>query len=103
MLSKELDEALDQYAEARAEHARLSKELHDAKNEWQPLAQAWKECEEAQKKHREASHKWSQLDSQFDDMHTQLVNAVEDAHNRRVTAQSRVKEIISKLTEVNNG
>lgn len=103
MLSKELDKALDQYAEARAEHARLSKELHDAKSECQPLTQICEKVAKLKSKYEEARDRWRELDSQFDDEHAQLVTMINDALNEWYEEKQHIREIIRNLTEGNNG
>lgn len=102
MISKELDEALDQYAEAVLKRAKLCKEI-DKEMEAQPeLTQAWKELEEIRAREREATSKWSKLDDQFDDEHVQLKKAAKDAYHAQCVAEDRVLRIIDKLAGVEN-
>lgn len=102
MISKELDEALNQYAEAALKHVSLCKEI-DKEMEAQPeLEQAWKELEEIRAREREATSKWSKLDDQFEDEHVQLKKAAKDAFHAQCVAEDRVLRIIDKLAGVEN-
>lgn len=102
MISKELDEALDQYAEAVLKHVSLCKEI-DKEREAQPgLEQAWRELEEIRVREHEATHKWSKLDDQFNAEHVQLKKAAKDAYHAQCVAEDRVLRIIDKLAGVEN-
>lgn len=102
MINKELDEALDQYAEAVLKHAKLCKEI-DKEWEAQPeLEQAWRELEEIREREREATSKWSKLDDQFNDEHAQLKKAAKDAWQAQCNAEDRVLRIIDKLIGIND-
>lgn len=102
MISKELDEALDQYAEAVLKHAKLCKEIDKERDAQPGLKQAWKELEEIRAREREATSKWSKLDDQFDDEHVQLKKAAKDAYHAQCVAEDRVLRIIDKLAGVEN-
>lgn len=102
MISKELDEALDQYAEAVLKHAKLCKEIDKERDAQPGLKQAWEELEEIREREHEATHKWSKLDDQFNDEHVQLQKAVKDAWQAQCDAEDRVLRIIDKLAGVEN-
>lgn len=102
MINEELDEALDQYAEAALKHANLCKEIDKEKEAQPELEQAWKELEEIRAREREATIKWSKLDDQFDDEHVQLCKAKKDAWQAQCNAEDRVLRIIDKLIGINN-
>lgn len=102
MRSKELDEALDQYAEAVLKHVSLCKEINKEREAQPELKQAWRELEEIREREREATSKWSKLDDQFDDEHAQLKKAAKDAYHAQCVAEDRILRIIDKLTGVEN-
>lgn len=102
MISKELDEALGQYAEAVLKHVSLCKEIDKERDAQPGLKQAWEELEEIRAREREATSKWSKLDDQFDDEHVQLKKAAEDAYHAQCVAEDRVLRIIDKLAGVEN-
>lgn len=103
MLSKELDKALDRLSDLSAKHARLSKELENAKSECQPLTQICEKVAKLESEYEEARDRWRELDSQFDDEHAQLVTMINDALNEWYEEKQHIREIIRNLTEVNNG
>lgn len=102
MISKELDEALDQYSEAALKHAKLCKEINKEREAQPGLEQAWRELEEIREREHEAIHKWSKLDDQFNDEHVQLQKDVKDAWQAQCNAEDRVLRIIDKLIEIND-
>lgn len=84
MINEELDEALDQYAEAALKHAKLCKEI-DKEREAQPeLEQAWRELEEIRARKREVTSKWSKLDDQFNDEHVRFTKPKKTRGRRSV-------------------
>lgn len=102
MISKELDEALIQLKKENETYTQLQKEYDCAREKWQPLEQADAEVHKTELEHDKALKKWRKLDKQFDDEHSQLIDAIDDARDTWYEAKQRVKKIIDKLTEVNN-
>lgn len=103
MRSKELEDALARLKKADEKYTTLQKEYDCAREECQTLTHAQAELDKANRKHEEALDKWHKLDKQFDDAHTQLIDAIDDARNAWYEAKQRVTKIIRKLTEANNG
>lgn len=103
MTSKELDEALAQLKKADEKYTQLGKEYDSAREECQPLKQARAKVDKTKSKYEEVLAKWGKLDKQFDDEHAQLIDAIKTARHEWYEVKQRVDEIISKLTEANNG
>lgn len=102
MTSTELDEALAQLKKADEKYTQLEKEYDSARAKYQPLTHAQAELDKAKRKHEEALEKWHGIDKQFDDEHSQLIDAIYDARNEWYKAKQHVNGIIRKLTEANN-
>lgn len=103
MRSKELDEALEKLKKADEKYTQLQKKYDRARAECEPLEHAQAVVDKAKRKYEEALGKWHELDKQFDDEHTQLIDATDDARNEWYEAKKHVSRIIRKLTEANNG
>lgn len=102
MISKELNEALARLKKAKEKVAQIDKEYDRARAECQPLTYASTNVDKAKSKYKKALARWHELDKQFDDEHSWLIDAQIDARKEWNEAGARVKEIIRKLTEANN-
>lgn len=102
MTNDELNKALARLKKANEKVAQTDKEYDRARAEWKPLTQLSAQVDKAQRKLDEALEKWHEADNQFNGEHTQLIDAQIDARNEWNEAEAHVKEIIRKLTEVNN-
>lgn len=102
MTSKELDEELEKLKKADEKYTTLQKEYDSARAECQPLEQAEAEVDKTKLEHEAALEKWHKLDKQFDDEHTQLIDAIDDARDEWWEEKQRVNGIIRKLIEANN-
>lgn len=102
MISKELEDALEQLKKTDEKYTQLQKEYDSARAECQPLTHAQAVVDKAKRKYEEALDKWHELDKQFDDEHTQLIDAIDDARNEWWEEKQRVNGIIRKLTEAKN-
>lgn len=102
MTKDELDKALAQLKKEDEKYTQLQKKYDRAREEWQPLEQASTNVDKAKSKYEKALARWHELDKQFDDEHSWLIDAIDDARNKWWEEKQRVKEIIRKLTEANN-
>lgn len=102
MISKELDEALEKLKKADEKYTPLQKEYDRAREKWQPLEQADAKVHKTELEHDKALQEYRKLDKQFDDEHSQLIDAIDDARNEWYEAKKHVSRIIRKLTEANN-
>lgn len=102
MISKELDEALEKLKKEDETYTQLQKEYDSARAKCQPLEQADAEVHKTELEHDKALKKYRKLDKQFDDEHSQLIDAIDDARDTWYEAKQRVTKIIRKLTGANN-
>lgn len=102
MINEILEDALAQLKKADKKYTQLQKEYDRARAECEPLTHAQAVVDKAKRKYEEALDKWHELDKQFDDEHTQLIDAIDAARDEWWKEKQRVNEIIRKLTEANN-
>lgn len=102
MISKELDEALEKLKKTDEKYTQLQKEYESAQAECQPLEHAQAVVDKAKRKYEEALDKWHELDKQFDDEHSQLIDAIDAARDEWWEEKQRVNGIIRKLTGASN-
>lgn len=102
MISKELDEALAQLKKEDEKYTQLQKKYDRARAECQPLTYASTNVDKAKSKYEKALARWHELDKQFDDEHSWLIDAIDDARDEWWEEKQRVNGIIRKLTEANN-
>lgn len=102
MISKELDEALAQLKKEDEKYTQLQKKYDRARAECEPLTYASTNVDKAKSKYEKALARWHELDKQFDDEHSWLIDAIDDARNKWYEAKQRVNGIIRNLTEANN-
>lgn len=79
MTSKELEDALEQSAQARIALTQAEAEYNKARKEWEQFAQVDKELEEIAAKYKEVQNKWYETNKQFDAEHIQLIEAKNNA------------------------
>lgn len=103
MISEELEDALARLKKACEKVAQIDKEYDHARAECQLLTQLSAKVNKARCKFDEARKKWHEADNQFDNEHTQLIDAQIDARNEWNEAGAHVKKLIRELTEVKNG
>ena len=102
MTESELDKALAQLKKEDEKYTQLQKKYDRAREEWQPLEQASAEVDKTTLEHEAALNKWHKLDEQFDDEHSWLIDAIDDARNKWYEAKQHVNGIIRKLTGAEN-
>lgn len=105
MISKELDEALEQSAQARITLTQAETEYNKARKEWEPFAQVDKELEEIAAIYEELQNKWYETNKQFDAEHPQLVEAKNNAwdllHETSLHLDEVTHKIIKELRKTN--
>lgn len=102
MIEAELDEALAQLKKEDEKYTQLQKKYDRARAECQPLTYASTNVDKAKSKYEKALARWHELDKQFDDEHSWLIDAIDDARNKWYEAKRHVNGIIRKLTEAKN-
>lgn len=97
MISEELEDALDQSAQARIALTQAETEYNKTRKEWEPFAQVDKELEEIAAKYKEVQNKWYETNMQFDAEHPQLVEAKNNAWKALRDTCHRLDEVTHKI------
>lgn len=97
MISKELEDALEQSAQARITLTQAETEYNKARKEWEPFAQVDKEFEEIEAKYKEVFNKRYELNKQFDAEHPQLVEAKNNAWDLLHETSLHLDEVTHKI------
>lgn len=102
MLSKELEDALNQLGKARGKVTQLEEEYEQRRAEYGQLTDARTNADKAKRKYERNLARWHELDKQFDDENAWLVDALNDARGAWYETQKLVHKIINKIIEVEN-
>ena len=102
MISKELEDALEQLKKTDEKYTQLQKKYDRARAECEPLTDADTNVDKAKREYERALARWHELDKKFDIEHACLIDVVDDARNEWYEAKKHVSGIIRKLTEANN-
>lgn len=97
MTSKELEDALEQSAQARITLTQAETEYNKARKEWEPFAQVDKEFEEIAAKYKRVQNKWYETNKQFDAEHAQLVEAKNNAWKLLHETSLHLDEVTDKI------
>lgn len=99
MISEELEDALEQSAQARIALTQAETEYNKAREEWEPFAQVDTEFEEIAAIYEELQNKWYETNKQFDAEHAQLVEAKNNAWEALRDTSRHLDEVIHKIVK----
>lgn len=97
MISEELEDALEQSAQARIALTQAETEYNKAREEWEPFAQVDKELEEIAAIYEELQNKRYETNKQFDAEHPQLVEAKNNAWKLLRDTSRHLDEVTHKI------
>ena len=99
MISEELEDALEQSAQARIALTQAETEYNKAREEWEPFAQVDKEFEEIAAIYEELQNKRYETNKQFDAEHPQLVEAKNNAWEALRDTSRHLDEVTHKIIQ----